>query len=356
MPPANTDPPVIYISGDDVDEGAGTASFRVVLSHASTQTVSVTVVTSDGTARSGSDYGAVNRRVTFSRGRTVAVVPVAITDDNRDESDETFMLQMSAPSSNAELGTNPQAEATIRDNDETIPSAVRDLTVDCSSVGVDGEVTVTWMAPDEGIPVGHYGRITGPDSYRKTRYNIPAGTTEYTFDEAPGWGDYTAEVYAYLLEGDGPSTTATQTCQPPPPMVVLSETALTVEEGSSVQIIATLDEMPSGTSSVRFDLSGTSTSGNGYCSAGADFYVDDTQFTFTDTDTDSITLTACDDADSTDETVNLSLTTTGISGLQLGSPTTVVVTITDDDSSACAPGWHPDPNNPGQCRPTPIFH
>ena len=330
LPPADTDPPVIYIDGEDVDEDAGTASFRVVLSHASTQTVSVTVVTSDGTARSGSDYSAVNRRVTFSRARTVAVVPVAITDDNRDESDETFMLQMSAPSSNAELGTNPQAEATIRDNDETIPSAVRNLTMNCSTVGVDGEVTVTWMLPDEGDPFGYYSRITGPDSYSSVIRTLPAGAIEHTFDGAPGWGEYTVVVYAFLLEGDGDPTTVTQTCQPTPPMVALSDTTLTVEEGSSVPITATLDIAPASTASVRFNASGA-TNGTGSCSTGADFYVRDTEFTFTSMTSASVTLYTCDDDDTDDETVTVSLTTTGINGLRLGSPTSVVVTINDDD-------------------------
>ena len=56
-------------------------------------------------------------------------------------------------------------------------------------------------------------------------------------------------------------------------------------------------------------------------------------FVFTSTTTASVTLTACDDTDTDDETVTLSLTTNGITGLQLGSPTTVVVTITDDDTA-----------------------
>ena len=103
LPPANTDPPIIYISGDDVDEDAGTATFRVVLSHASAQTVAVTVITSDGTANSGSDYGAVNRRMTFRRGQTSARVSVRIINDTRSEPDEAFMLSMSNPSSNTEL-------------------------------------------------------------------------------------------------------------------------------------------------------------------------------------------------------------------------------------------------------------
>ena len=356
LPPANTDPPVIYIDGEDVDEDGGTASFRVVLSHASSQTVSVSVATSDGTATAGDDYRSVSRRVTFRRGYTIASVSVQIIDDaTRGEPDETFTLTASNPSSNAELSATPQADATIIDNDIPLPSAVRNLTMNCSTVGVDGEVTVTWILPDEGDPYGYYGSITGPDSYRRVIYTLPAGSIEHTFDEAPGWGDYTATVYGYLLDGDGPTTTATQTCQPSSPMVALSDTTLTVGEGSSVQITATLDKAPNGTAAVSFTTSGA-VRGSVSCFDGADFIVNNTSFTYTNTISASITLTACDDTDTDDETVTLVLTTTGISGLQLGSPTTVVVAITDDDSSACAPGWHPDPNNPGQCLPPPIFH
>ena len=257
LPPSNTTPPIIYITGEDVDEDAGTTTFRLALSHVSSQTIGVTVSTSDGTATAGSDYEATNRRVTFRPRTSSSVVSVPIIDDTTNEADETFTLTMSGPSSNAELSTSPQAEATIIDNDIPLPSAVRNLTMNCSTVGVDGEVTVTWMLPDEGDPYGYYSSITGPNSYRRIIYALPAGSIEHIFDEAPGWGDYTATVYGYLLDGDGPTTTATQTCQPPTPQVSLSDTTLTVEEGSSVQITATLDIAPASTASVRFTTSGS---------------------------------------------------------------------------------------------------
>ena len=111
---------------------------------------------------------------------------------------------------------------------------------------------------------------------------------------------------------------------------------------------------PNGTAAVSFTTSGA-VRGSVSCFDGADFIVNNTSFTYTNTTSASITLTACDDTDTTDETVTLVLTTTGIAGLQLGSPTTVVVAITDDDTTACPPGATPDPNNPGQCLP-PIFH
>ena len=121
-------------------------------------------------------------------------------------------------------------------------------------------------------------------------------------------------------------------CTVPPPVVSLADTSLTVDEGSSVQITATLDTAPDGTAAVWFSTSG-GIGGTGSCFNGADFSVNTPSFVFTSTTTASVTLTACDDTDTDDETVTLSLTTNGITGLQLGSPTTVVVTITDDDTA-----------------------
>ncbi len=87
--------------------------------------------------------------------------------------------------------------------------------------------------------------------------------------------------------------------------------------------------MPNGTAAVWFAVSG----GSGHTSScsGVDFIVNQSRFVFTNTTTASITLTACDDTDPNNENVTLSLTTFGITGLQLGSPIRVVVRITDDD-------------------------
>ena len=333
LPPAVTTPPVIYIAGDDVDEDAGTASFRVVLSHVSSQTVAVTVVTSDGTATSGADYGAVNRRVTLQAGQTVTWVSVPIIDDTRDESDETFMLKMSSPSSNAQLSINPQAEASIRDNDD--PQFLGSVT-NLNAVCVSGQITVSWGPPADSNSVNDYRYGIYRDQHYV--YRVAGGTTtetQITVDVTDTTLTYYAEVQA--RGGLNPNQaswlpTGGFTCTVLSPVVSLADTSLSVGENSSVQITATLDVVPSSTASVRFTLP-RATNGNGSCSAGADFYVSDTEFTFTNTTSASVTLHACDDTDTTDETVTLALTATGITGLQLGSPTRVVVTITDDDTA-----------------------
>ena len=338
--PTNTDPPVIYVRGPgDVDEDADTASFRVVLSHATTQPVSVTVSTADGTATAGSDYRAVNRRITLPVNRTVRYVPISIINDRTYEGEEgeTFMLEISAPSSNAELATTAQADTTIIDNDvEPFAGALPDVTAVC----VDGEITFSWRRPARVAGLTSYsyliadnihlfstgefyetGRISDLD---QTSVTVAVTDTSLTY-----YAGVRTNLYNAWAETDD------FICTESPPVVSLDDTSLTVTEGSSVTINASLTKTPADAASVGLNASGAIAS-PGVCGVipDADFTASAEQFAFTNTTSASVTLTACDDTDTTDETVRLALTTTGISGLQLGSPTTVVVTITDDDTSA----------------------
>jgi hypothetical protein len=71
--------------------------FTVTLSPASTQTVTVSYATADGTAVSGSDYTATNGTLTFAAGETSKNIPVRVHardfGDNR-----TFYVRLSNPS------------------------------------------------------------------------------------------------------------------------------------------------------------------------------------------------------------------------------------------------------------------
>ena len=334
LAPDYTEPPVIYVRGPgNVDEDAGSASFQAVLSHPVPRTVTVTVATQDGTATANSDYTPVNRRVTFRPNHTVAHVSVPITDDTRDEPDETFTLRLSNPSSNATLNTTAAAEATIADDDG--PQFLGSVT-NLNAVCVSGQITVSWGPPAGSNSVNdyRYGIYRDPNYVYRVAGGITT-ETQVTVDVTDTTLTYYAEVQA--RGGQNPNRaswlpTGGFTCTVSAPVVSLADTSLSVGENSSVQITATLDVVPSSTASVRFYLP-RATNGNGSCTAGADFYVSDTEFTFTNTTSASITLITCDDTDTADETVTLALTATGITGLQLGSPTRVVVTITDDDTA-----------------------
>ena len=68
----------------------------------------------------------------------------------------------------------------------------------------------------------------------------------------------------------------------PPPVVSLADTSLTVDEGSSVQITATLDTAPDGTAAVWFITSG-GIEGSDLCFDGANFSVSSSSFVFNNT-------------------------------------------------------------------------
>jgi DNA-binding beta-propeller fold protein YncE len=93
-------PPTISIGDATVTEGdSGTtaASFAVTLSHASSSTVTVDWTTSDGTATAPPDYEGASDTVTFTPGQTSATIDVNVVGDTDIEPDETFSVDLSAP-------------------------------------------------------------------------------------------------------------------------------------------------------------------------------------------------------------------------------------------------------------------
>ena len=111
-----SDPGIIVRSGW-VNEGVGNqVGFRVSLTRAPSQSVSVHYATQDGLATSTSDYFATSGDLTFSPGgATSQIVPVTVRDDAIYEASESFSLVLSAPvHSVISTGT---AAGRIRDTD-----------------------------------------------------------------------------------------------------------------------------------------------------------------------------------------------------------------------------------------------
>ena len=456
LPPSNTDPPLIYVLGDTVAEDSGPAQFRLRLSHAVAQPVSVRVDTVDGTATSGSDYTTVGRTVTFAALSVVEFVDVAVRDDTAHEPDEDFSMQLSSPSTNAELSTTLSADAVIVDDEIAPPGAVQNLALACAGPDAFGEftLTATWDPPPDGavrvqveitdqanvnlyaISAGgtspYTATVTAEGTYRVG--TLPyltgglQGQTSEAFVEcptlpevsvaasadvregvaleftvslsAPSATDVTVETVAVGITategidfltrsgtvtipagatskdvfvfsvadldveldetlrlelsspaGALPSAAMTATgriLDDDDPAVSLPSAPLSVTEGSSVQVTATLDQTPVSTGSVQFTTSGA-VGGASSCGVGDDYAVSGSLFSFAaGVTTASVTLTACDDDDAIHETVTLTLVAAGISELQLGTPTNVDITIDDTSLTPlqrCAalhgPGWAP---------------
>ena len=118
---------------------AGTLSFRIALSAAAADPVTVNFATANGTALSGSDYVAGSGTVTFAPGETEKFVTVSVIDDTTVESTETLLLNLSGASANAAI-SDGQAQGTITDNDVAPPPPARSLSINDIST-VEGNLT-----------------------------------------------------------------------------------------------------------------------------------------------------------------------------------------------------------------------
>ena len=114
----NDPPPSMFVSDCAVVEGnAGPTpcAFTVSLSAPSGFTASVSYATANGTATAGNDYTAASGTLSFAPGTTSQALPIDVLGDTTVEADETFLLNLSAPT-NATLADN-QGIATIGDDD-----------------------------------------------------------------------------------------------------------------------------------------------------------------------------------------------------------------------------------------------
>jgi hypothetical protein len=171
-------PATLSINDIAVVEGnAGTtnAVFTVTLSSASAQTVTVVVSSADGTASTPSDYLLLPPTIlTFAPGETTKTVTVAVNGDVLVESDETFLVNLTAPM-NATLA-DAQGVGTIVNDDGAAPVlppptlSVNDVTLSEGNAGVTNAVfTITLSAPSaQAVTVmasSANGTATTPSDY-----------------------------------------------------------------------------------------------------------------------------------------------------------------------------------------------
>jgi hypothetical protein len=204
--------PTVAINDVTVTEGdAGTvaAVFTLTLSNPSTQAVTVSYATANGTATAGSDYTATSGTASFAIGTTTQTVTVAVRGDLRDESDEFFYMNLSNPV-NATIADG-QGIALIVDNDPAPALSIADVTVTESNNGTKNAtstvtlsiasgktVTVNWATAD--------GTATSANDYtaRTGTLTFDAGITSRTLT-VPVRGDRVAEpTETFFVDLTGP--------------------------------------------------------------------------------------------------------------------------------------------------------
>ncbi|CAN5580159.1 hypothetical protein BH10ACI3_BH10ACI3_20670 [soil metagenome] len=128
------------------NSGTRNAAFTVSLSPASDQTVTVRYQTANGTATAGTDYTATGDILTFAPGETSKTVNVAVIGDTINEPAEYFTLQLINPTGAQTV--IPRGRANITDDDAPSSVVVSDVSV---TEGNSGTTNATFNVMLSGL-------------------------------------------------------------------------------------------------------------------------------------------------------------------------------------------------------------
>jgi hypothetical protein len=310
-----------------VAETGGSATITITRTGGSSGAVGVTVATTTGTATAGTDYTAINQAVTFATGDTASkTVTIPILNDAFVEGNETVTVTLSSPTGGAALGTPSTAVLTITDDDANPVATVTTLSPSSATAGDPAfTLTVNGNSFVSGAVVQWNGAARTTTFVSSTQLTAAitaadlanAGTIPVTVvNPAPGGGPSNAVNFAINA---GPAGT----------LQLSAATYSVAESGGSATITITRTGGSGGAVGVTVATS------NGTATAGTDYTTVSQAVTFVAGDSANKTVTIPILNDTTvegSETVTVTLSSpTG--GATLGSPSTAVLTITDDDSN-----------------------
>ena len=280
----------ISVANATVTEGnSGTvnAVFGVTLSAASTQTVTVSYATANGSATAPADYQATTGTLTFSPGETAHQIIVPIVGDTVVENAEVFSVNLSN-AVNATLA-DPAAQGTITDNDTVSISVANAAVTEGNSGTVNAVFAVTLStASAQTVTVSYAtadGSATAPGDYQATSGTLtfdPGVTAQQIF--VPVVGDTlieSAELFSLNLSASSNATIADPAAQgtiTDNDTVSISIGNVTVTEGNSGTLSAvfavTLSAVSGNTVAVDFATA------NGSATAPADYLATSGTVTF----------------------------------------------------------------------------
>ena len=332
--------PIISIGSSLRTEGAaGTsvnAQFNVTLSNPSSQTITVSFATANGTATAGSDYVATSGSLTFNPGETSKAIPVQVTGDNVDETNETFAVNLSSPT-NATIGA-AQGTGTIQDDDGPTLSIGSASVTEGNTEFVNAVFTVTLSAASPQDVLVNYTTTGGTATsnvdfqaaFSSTLF-IPAGATSGTLNVRV-FGDFAIEPdEQFTVTLHNPSNATLAVAQGTGTIVnddssgklqFSSQTFVVTEDVGGATITVNRVDGAAGAVTVNFATS------NGTATAGSDYTATAGTLTFLQGETSKTFLIpiANDHVLESGETVNLTLSNpTG--GGALGTPATATLTI-----------------------------
>jgi len=158
------------------DAGTKTAVFPVSLSSASAAPVSVGWTTTNGSAKSGSDYAAGNGTVTFPAGSTSRTIAVTINGDTAVEANEIFYVDLSAPS--GATVADARAVGSIKNDDGTGTIAFGASSYQKAESGGSATIAVTRSGGLGAGMTAQYATTNGTAS-AGTDYTSTSGTLTF---------------------------------------------------------------------------------------------------------------------------------------------------------------------------------
>ncbi|MCB0033499.1 MAG: lamin tail domain-containing protein, partial [Anaerolineales bacterium] len=314
----------------------------VTLSNPSAQTITVDYATADNNALNTLDYTAQNGTLTFTSGVIEQTFTITLLDDNIDEPDETFWVNLSNVS-NANLGED-QAVITIMD-DEAAPSlTIADgIIVEGNETGNSTALAVTLSHPSSFAVTVDYATAddtaTAGSDYVATADTLTfaAGQTSQTIT-VETIGDITDEVdesFAVNLSNANQATIADATSvvtiidDEGIPTVNVVDTAVVEGNDGTTQLVFDLLLLPASDQTVTIDY----TTADDTATAASDYVAAADTVTFAagqTSQTVAITVNG-DTLFESDETMRLLLS--NLTGDALLSDGTAVGTITNDDAA-----------------------
>ncbi len=213
-PPPAPVVPAISVAANAVailegNSGTQPYSFTVSLSQATTRAVTVNYQTGDGTATvADGDYATTNGSLTFAPGETSKTVTVAVTGDQKVESNETFFFGVSSADPAIATVATAVATATITNDDVVVvvpppippvppippipPIPPLPPVLPAKAVGVDGDADILWRNT-RTQEVGLWQLNQTPNIDRKTILSVPSGW------QVVGSGDFDRDGDSDLL-------------------------------------------------------------------------------------------------------------------------------------------------------------
>ncbi|WP_145244409.1 Calx-beta domain-containing protein [Urbifossiella limnaea] len=343
---ADDDPtPALSIGGVTLAEGTGgttALAFTVTLSAVSGRSVTVGYATADGTATAADgDYTLASGTLTFAPGETTKTVTVQVTGDARNETDETFAVNLSG-ATNATIGT-ATGTGTITDDDPLPTLSVNSVShAEGASGGTAFVFTVTLSAVSGRTVSVSYATANGTATTADGDFVAAAGTLTFapgetsktvTVDATGDLRNEIDETFTVNLSGATNGTigasSGTGTVLNDDPEPILSVDSVSAAEGGALAFTVSLSAVSGRTVTVNYATA------DGSATAGSDYAAASGTLTFAPGET-SKTVTVSATSDNTfepDETFTLTLSGAANAG---GAAGTGTGTIANDDAIPAA--------------------